>query len=73
VVAQVRNPLMPVLVAAAVLTVATGDWTDARVIVLVIVVNTAVGIWLRRIAGSKPPASPSDQTQYAAWVPASNW
>jgi P-type Ca2+ transporter type 2C len=42
--AQVRDPLVLVLLAAAVLTVATGDWTDASVIVLVIVVNTAVGV-----------------------------
>jgi Ca2+-transporting ATPase len=42
--AQVRDPLVLVLLAAAALTVATGDWTDASVIVLVIVVNTAVGV-----------------------------
>ena len=44
VVDQVRDPLVVVLLAAAVLTVATGDWTDASVIVLVVVVNTAVGV-----------------------------
>jgi Ca2+-transporting ATPase len=33
-----------VLLAAAVLTIATGDWTDASVILLVIVVNTSVGV-----------------------------
>jgi len=42
--AQARDPLVLVLLAAAVLTIATGDWTDAGVIVLVIVVNTAVGV-----------------------------
>jgi P-type Ca2+ transporter type 2C len=42
--AQVRDPLVLVLLAAAVLTVATGDWTDAGVIMLVIVVNTTVGV-----------------------------
>jgi P-type Ca2+ transporter type 2C len=42
--AQVRDPLVLVLLAAAVLTIATGDWTDASVIMLVIVVNTAVGV-----------------------------
>ena len=42
--AQIRDPLVLVLLAAAVLTVATGDWADASVIVLVIVVNTAVGV-----------------------------
>jgi magnesium-transporting ATPase (P-type) len=41
---QLRDPLSLVLLAAAVLTIATGDWTDASVILLVIVVNTAVGV-----------------------------
>jgi P-type Ca2+ transporter type 2C len=42
--AQVRDPLVLVLLAAAVLTVATGDWSDAAVIMLVIAVNTSVGV-----------------------------
>jgi Ca2+-transporting ATPase len=33
-----------VLLAAALLTIATGDWTDASVILLVIVANTSVGV-----------------------------
>ena len=41
---QVRDPLVLVLLVAAVLTLATGDWTDAGVIALVIVVNTAAGV-----------------------------
>ena len=41
---QLRDPLIIVLLVAAVLTIATGDWTDAAVILLVIVVNTAVGV-----------------------------
>ncbi|MER6583083.1 cation-transporting P-type ATPase [Nonomuraea sp. NPDC001023] len=44
VVTQLRDPLIIVLLIAAALTVATGDWTDAAVIGLVIVVNTAVGV-----------------------------
>jgi Ca2+-transporting ATPase len=44
VIAQLRDPLVLVLLAAAVLTTATGDWTDATVIILVIVVNTAAGV-----------------------------
>jgi Ca2+-transporting ATPase len=32
------------LFAAAVMTTATGDWTDATVIVLVLVVNTTTGV-----------------------------
>lgn len=42
--AQLRDPLVAVLLAAAVLTVATGDWADAAVIALVIVVSTSVGV-----------------------------
>ncbi len=41
---QLRDPLVLVLLAAAVLTVATGDWADAAIIALVVVVNTAVGV-----------------------------
>src|SRR5215467_12554254 len=41
---QLRDPLILVLMVAATLTLATGDWTDAGVIVLVIVVNTTVGV-----------------------------
>ncbi len=44
VVAQLRDPLVVVLLVAAALTVGTGDWTDAAVIALVITVNTAVGV-----------------------------
>ena len=42
--AQVRDPLVLVLLAAAVLTTATGDWTNTCVIMLVVVINTAVGV-----------------------------
>jgi Ca2+-transporting ATPase len=42
--AQLRDPLIVVLLAAAALTLATGDWTDMAVIVLVIGVNTTVGV-----------------------------
>jgi Ca2+-transporting ATPase len=41
---QVRDPLVMVLLVAAVLTLATGDLTDAGVILLVIVVNTTAGV-----------------------------
>src|SRR5215475_9857830 len=41
---QLRDPLILVLIAAAVLTLATGDWTDASVILFVILVNTSVGV-----------------------------
>jgi Ca2+-transporting ATPase len=41
---QLRDPLVLVPFAAAILTTATGDWTDATVIILVIVVNTTAGI-----------------------------
>jgi P-type Ca2+ transporter type 2C len=41
---QLRDPLIIVLLAAVVLTLATGDWTDAGVIAAVIVLNTAAGV-----------------------------
>ena len=41
---QARDPLVVVLLIAAVLTLATGDLTDAGVILLVIVVNTVAGV-----------------------------
>jgi len=41
---QLRDPLILVLLVAVVLTIATGDWSDAAVITLVIVANTAVGV-----------------------------
>ncbi len=42
--AQLRDPLVLVLLAACVLTVLTGDLSDAAVIAFVVVVNTAVGV-----------------------------
>ncbi len=41
---QLHDPLMVVLVFAAALTLATGDYPDAVIITLVIVVNTGVGV-----------------------------
>ncbi|GID29769.1 cation-translocating P-type ATPase [Paractinoplanes brasiliensis] len=41
---QLSDPLIIVLLVAIALTVVTGDWTDAAVIALVIVVNTTVGV-----------------------------
>ncbi len=41
---QLRDPLILVLLVAAALTIATGDLSDAAVILLVITVNTAVGV-----------------------------
>ncbi len=41
---QLRDPLIVVLLVAAALTVATGDYSDTVVITFVIVVNTAVGV-----------------------------
>jgi P-type Ca2+ transporter type 2C len=41
---QARDPLVIVLLVAVALTLATGDWTDAGVILVVIVVNTAAGV-----------------------------
>lgn len=44
VVSQLRDPLVLVLLAAAGFTLATADFTDASVILFVIVVNTVVGV-----------------------------
>ncbi|MEU2164049.1 cation-transporting P-type ATPase [Streptomyces sp. NPDC019208] len=44
VLAQLRDPLIMVLLGAIVLTVAVGDHADAVVIALVVVVNTTVGV-----------------------------
>ncbi|NBM18780.1 HAD-IC family P-type ATPase, partial [Streptomyces sp. GC420] len=44
VVAQLRDPLIMVLLAALVLTLLIGDYADASVIGLVVVVNTTVGV-----------------------------
>ncbi|MFD8544496.1 cation-translocating P-type ATPase [Streptomyces sp. NPDC059649] len=41
---QVRDPLIVVLLVAAALTIATGDFHDAAVILFVITVNTVVGV-----------------------------
>ncbi|GAA3927163.1 cation-translocating P-type ATPase [Actinoplanes auranticolor] len=44
IVAQLRDPLVLVLLAAAAFTLATADFTDASVILFVIIVNTTVGV-----------------------------
>src|SRR5688572_10896833 len=44
VVRQLRDPLVLVLLAATVFTVATGDLTDAAIIMFVVVANTTVGV-----------------------------
>jgi Ca2+-transporting ATPase len=41
---QLRDPMILLLLAAVILTVAIGDFTDAAVIALVIVANTTVGV-----------------------------
>ncbi|MFF8589688.1 cation-translocating P-type ATPase [Streptomyces althioticus] len=41
---QLHDPLILVLLVAAVLTIATGDLSDAAVIICVVVVNTTVGV-----------------------------
>jgi Ca2+-transporting ATPase len=41
---QLKDPLLLLLIAAVVLTVSVGDFTDAVVIAMVIIVNTTVGV-----------------------------
>jgi Ca2+-transporting ATPase len=56
-----RDPLILVLLAAVVLTVATGDLADASVIVLVIVVNTTIGV-AQEVKAGQAIAALSDLT-----------
>ena len=42
--AQLTDPLILVLLAATALTIATGDWTDAAIIAVVVIVNSTVGV-----------------------------
>jgi P-type Ca2+ transporter type 2C len=64
---QLRDPLILVLLAAAVLTLATGDLADASVILLVIVVNTTVGV-VQEVKAGKAIAALSDLTAPEARV-----
>src|SRR5512142_2245461 len=64
---QVRDPLILVLLVAAVLTVATGDLADASIIVLVIVVNTTVGV-VQEVKAGQAIAALSDLTAPEARV-----
>ncbi|GAA0319848.1 cation-transporting P-type ATPase [Actinoallomurus spadix] len=67
VLSQLRDPLIVVLLAAAALTIATGDWTDTAVILLVIVVNTSVGVW-QEIRADRAITALSELTAPAARV-----
>ena len=64
---QLRDPPILVLLAAVVLTVATGDLADASVIVLVIVVNTSMGV-VQEVKAGQAIAALSDLTAPEAWV-----
>ena len=54
VVAELRETMILVLLAAAVLTAVSGDFTDCAVILLVIAVNTTVGVVQERRGRSRP-------------------
>ncbi|MGN6676649.1 MAG: cation-transporting P-type ATPase, partial [Streptosporangiaceae bacterium] len=64
---QLRDPLILVLLVAAVLTLATGDWTDASVILFVIVVNTTVGV-VQEVKAERAIAALSELTAPEARV-----
>jgi Ca2+-transporting ATPase len=64
---QLRDPLILVLLAAVVLTVVTGDIADASVIVLVIAVNTTVGV-VQEVKAGRAIAALSDLTAPEARV-----
>ncbi|UGQ11818.1 cation-transporting P-type ATPase [Yinghuangia sp. ASG 101] len=57
--AQLRDPLVLVLLGAAVLTALTGDLTDTAVIVLVVTVNTVVGV-VQEVRADKAVTALSD-------------
>jgi Ca2+-transporting ATPase len=67
IVTQLRDPLVLVLLAAAAFTLATADFTDATVILLVIVVNTTVGV-LQEIKAERAITALSALTAPAARV-----
>jgi P-type Ca2+ transporter type 2C len=58
VVAELRETMILVLLAAAVLTAVSGDFTDSVVILLVIAVNTTVGVVQERRAVGAVRARP---------------
>ncbi|MEU4585553.1 cation-transporting P-type ATPase [Kitasatospora aureofaciens] len=69
--AQLRDPLITVLLSAVALTLAIGDHPDAVVIALVIVVNTTVGVVQEVRAESAVaacPGSPPPPRGYCATV-----
>ncbi|WP_436789757.1 cation-translocating P-type ATPase [Yinghuangia sp. YIM S10712] len=59
VVAQLRDPLVLVLLGAAVLTALTGDFADTAVILLVVTVNTVVGV-IQEVRADKAVTALSD-------------
>jgi len=67
VLAQLRDPLIVVLLVAATLTVVTGDYADTAVILLVVVANTAVGVW-QEIRADQAITALSELTAPAARV-----
>ncbi|MGI5255933.1 cation-translocating P-type ATPase [Streptomyces angustmyceticus] len=64
---QIRDPLIVVLLAAAVLTLATGDLADAAVILLVVTVNTTAG-YLQEVKAEHAVAALSTMSAPAARV-----
>ena len=71
---QLTDPLVALLLAAAVVTIALGDFPDAAVIALVVIVNTAVGVAqevradraIAALAGS-PPRPPGWSATAPTW------
>ncbi len=53
--AQLADPLVALLLAASVVTLILRDWTDTAVILLVVVLNTAIGV-AQQIRPARPPA-----------------
>lgn len=65
--AQLTDPLVALLLAAAVVTILLRDWTDTAVILLVVVLNTAIGV-AQQVRADHAIAALDDLTAPAARV-----
>lgn len=65
--AQLTDPLVALLLAASVVTIALRDWTDTAVILLVVVINTTIGV-AQEIRADRAVAALDDLTAPTAHV-----
>lgn len=64
---SLRDPLVLVLLTALALTMATGDWSDAAVIALVILVNSSIGV-RQEVQADRAVRALSAMVATRAWV-----